>query len=157
MGDWQLGIWALVILALTAVYFGTATPGRSRGVQLAAVLVTAVTAGVAVEATINGRNWPMLGQFALPWWAGTYLVNGVLTFFVYGYDKRAAGGKRWRVNSRTLWWLQLSGGWPGALLGQRFFDHKTSWRREFGFKMITWAMIAANVAFWIWLTNRAAG
>lgn len=53
------------------------------------------------------------------------LLVSVLTFVIYGGDKMAAR-KGWRrVPELTLLVLGLAGGWPGALLGQQLFRHKT--------------------------------
>lgn len=52
------------------------------------------------------------------------LVN-VLTVVVYGGDKMAAR-KAWRrVPEFTLLMFGLVGGWPGAIVGQQLFRHKT--------------------------------
>lgn len=52
------------------------------------------------------------------------LVN-VLTLLVYGGDKLAAA-KAWRrVPEVTLLAFGFVGGWPGAMLGQQLFRHKT--------------------------------
>lgn len=83
-----------------------------------------------------------------------YLVFSLLTYFVYWYDKRAAGAKRRRVPGRTLHLLEFLGGWPGALVAQSHLRHKTSWRNEFGFKLLTWLSVIAHVAFWLWWLGR---
>lgn len=55
---------------------------------------------------------------------GCLLVN-VLTLVIYGLDKMAAR-KAWRrVPESTLLMFGLVGGWPGAILGQQLFRHKT--------------------------------
>jgi len=52
------------------------------------------------------------------------LVN-VLTLTIYGIDKMAAR-KAWRrVPESTLLVFGLMGGWPGAIVGQQLFRHKT--------------------------------
>jgi uncharacterized membrane protein YsdA (DUF1294 family) len=61
-------------------------------------------------------------------WGGLallYLVASAFTFVVYARDKRAAVQGAHRVSERTLHWLALVGGWPGALLAQRLLRHKT--------------------------------
>ena len=52
------------------------------------------------------------------------LIN-LVTFFVYGADKRRARQGKWRVPEKTLFLLPLLGGSVGALLGMRVFHHKT--------------------------------
>jgi len=54
-----------------------------------------------------------------------FLLVSVLTFVIYGGDKMAAR-KSWRRGPElTLRVLGLVGGWPGAVLGQQLFRHKT--------------------------------
>ncbi len=53
--------------------------------------------------------------------AGTSLV----CYLLYYFDKAASLKNRWRTPERTLQLWALAGGWPGALLAQRQFRHKT--------------------------------
>lgn len=54
-----------------------------------------------------------------------FLLASALTLAVYGADKLAAR-KAWRrVPESTLLIFGLVGGWPGAILGQQVFHHKT--------------------------------
>ena len=54
-----------------------------------------------------------------------FLLTSVLTLLIYGGDKMAAG-KAWRrVPEFTLLAFGFVGGWPGAILGQQLFRHKT--------------------------------
>jgi len=53
------------------------------------------------------------------------LLASVLTFVIYGGDKMAARRGWRRVPESTLLVLGLAGGWPGAVLGQQLFRHKT--------------------------------
>ena len=50
----------------------------------------------------------------------------ISTFIAYGVDKRAAQQGQWRVSEKDLHMLEFLGGWIGALMGQRFFRHKTT-------------------------------
>jgi uncharacterized membrane protein YsdA (DUF1294 family) len=71
-------------------------------------------------------------------------VASAAAFAAYGFDKRRAGtaGAR-RIPERTLHLLALAGGWPGALVAQRQFRHKTQKTR---FRMVFWATVALHVA-----------
>lgn len=60
----------------------------------------------------------------MKWILVAYLVMSVLTFIVYGIDKRRAARGRWRVRERHLHLLELLFGWPGAIVGQLVFRHK---------------------------------
>lgn len=53
------------------------------------------------------------------------LLASVLTFVIYGGDKMAARKSWRRVPESTLLVLGLAGGWPGAVVGQQLFRHKT--------------------------------
>lgn len=81
------------------------------------------------------------------YWAVAYLglvaALSLVSFLVYGFDKhRASAGGR-RVPEQTLHLLALLGGWPGALLGQRRFRHKT---RKVPFLIAFWASVMLHVA-----------
>lgn len=71
--------------------------------------------------------------------AGTSLASVV----AYGLDKRRAalGGRR--VPERTLLLLAFLGGWPGSILAQRRFRHKT---RKPKFLIPFWIVTAFHVA-----------
>ena len=76
-------------------------------------------------------------------------VINLLTFIVYGADKRRARRGKWRVPEKTLFLLPLLGGSIGALLGMRVFHHKTKhWYFVWGIPAILLAQIA--VAVWIY-------
>ena len=53
-----------------------------------------------------------------------YVLMSTLAFALYGVDKRRAARGAWRISEATLHTIELLGGWPGALLGQRMFRHK---------------------------------
>ncbi|ECI2563021.1 DUF1294 domain-containing protein [Salmonella enterica] len=54
-----------------------------------------------------------------------FLLVNVLTLVIYGMDKMAAR-KAWRrVPESTLLVFGFVGGWPGAIVGQQLFRHKT--------------------------------
>ena len=73
----------------------------------------------------------------------------LITFFVYGADKRRARipGAR-RVPEKTLFALALLLGSAGALLGMRVFHHKTRhWYFVVGIPLILAAQLALAVYF----------
>lgn len=54
-----------------------------------------------------------------------FLLANALTLVIYGIDKTAAR-KTWRrVPESTLLVFGVVGGWPGAIVGQQLFRHKT--------------------------------
>lgn len=72
-----------------------------------------------------------------------YGVLSVVAFLTYGLDKRLARKDKRRVAESTLLMLGLLCGWPGALLAQRVFRHKTIKR---SFQISFWVMVVVNVA-----------
>ncbi len=76
--------------------------------------------------------------------AGIYSVVSLITFLVYGWDKRLAaehGENVIRVPERTLHILGVFGGWPGSLVAQQWLRHKSKKRR---FIFVLWLTIIAN-------------
>ncbi|MDH5912609.1 DUF1294 domain-containing protein [Vibrio splendidus] len=76
-----------------------------------------------------------------------YLAIGVVTFFVYSKDKRAAINGNWRVPEKTLHILSVAGGWLGALIAQEKLRHKT---QKQPFRAIYWLTVVINVAAFLW-------
>lgn len=85
----------------------------------------------------------------IPAWVPiAYFTASFVTFFVYCSDKESAEAGDRRVAENTLHFLDLLGGWPGALLAQQYFRHKTA---KLGFQIIFWLVALAHVGFWVWL------
>jgi uncharacterized membrane protein YsdA (DUF1294 family) len=76
-----------------------------------------------------------------------YLVIGLVTFFVYAKDKRAAINGNWRVPEKTLHTFSVAGGWLGALIAQEKLRHKT---QKQPFRSIYWLTVVINVAAFAW-------
>lgn len=55
-----------------------------------------------------------------------YSLLSLICFFVYVYDKQMAIRGGWRIRESSLHWLELIGGWPGALIAQMIIGHKNS-------------------------------
>lgn len=64
-------------------------------------------------------------------------VSG-FAFLAYRSDKRRAEARAWRVPEATLHLLSLLGGWPGALLAQRAYRHKTA---KLSFQFVFWGIV----------------
>ena len=79
-----------------------------------------------------------------------YFIVSCCTFIVYAFDKSAAMGNRWRTKEKTLHLLGVMGGWPGALIAQRMFHHKS---KKTEFLATFWLSAAVNTGFLIWLTT----
>jgi uncharacterized membrane protein YsdA (DUF1294 family) len=74
---------------------------------------------------------------------GLVLVMSLVCFVAYGWDKGRAADDAHRVPEQTLHILALLGGWPGALLGQRHFRHKT---KKLSFLIVFWCVVVLHVA-----------
>jgi uncharacterized membrane protein YsdA (DUF1294 family) len=75
-----------------------------------------------------------------------YGIVSVLAFFLYWADKRKARTDRWRTPENVLHAVELAGGWPGALLAQQVFRHKT---RKVSFQVVFWFIVLLHQVFWI--------
>ncbi|WP_400995343.1 DUF1294 domain-containing protein [Agromyces sp. GXQ0307] len=109
-------------------------------------------------------SWSMLAAFAIvvaiavlvgavPWWlAAWYGAASVIAVVAYGIDKAAAKRSAPRVSEQTLHLIDLAGGWPGALVAQQTFRHKTrkrSFRRAFWGSVVVNVLLAAGLVAWL--------
>lgn len=53
------------------------------------------------------------------------IIINIVTFFYFGLDKTRSELSKRRISERMLWFLSAIGGSVGALLGMKFFRHKT--------------------------------
>lgn len=77
-----------------------------------------------------------------------YIIAGLVTFFAYARDKRAAKNGSWRITENTLHTLSLLCGWPAAIIAQQIFRHKT---KKANFRVIFWFTVLVNSAGLLWL------
>ncbi|SDS68303.1 Uncharacterized membrane protein YsdA, DUF1294 family [Halopseudomonas sabulinigri] len=98
---------------------------------------------------------PLLGSLnvltrqAALWPLMAYLLVCIASFLQYAIDKRRAESGRWRTPENTLHITELLGGWPGALIAQQVFRHKT---RKVPFQVVFWLIVLLHQAFWFdWL------
>lgn len=83
------------------------------------------------------------------WVAGFYGVMSAVAFCAYGIDKHQAARGKWRVPEWKLHLIELLGGWPGALAGQRAFRHK---RRKVSFMLMFAGIVLLHAIAWMaWL------
>ena len=93
-----------------------------------------------------------LGEFpALLFWAFSGMSSFV--FILYGLDKWAAKREAQRTPEITLQYLALLGGWPGALLAQQVFRHKS---RKRSFQIIFWITVVLNCGVLWFMRSPAA-
>ena len=72
-------------------------------------------------------------------------VSG-LTYWQYWDAKRRAQDGRWRVSEARLHFLELIGGWPGALIAQHRLRHKSS---KGSYVFVLWSIVALHqIAAW---------
>ena len=89
--------------------------------------------------------------------AALYAVASLLAFGLYRHDKRRAGQGGWRIPENWLHLVELAGGWPGALLAQQVYRHKT---RKVSFQLVFWMIVLLHLAGWVdfvWLGWVKAG
>ncbi|NVZ83400.1 DUF1294 domain-containing protein [Pseudomonas yamanorum] len=95
---------------------------------------------------------PLFGS-ALLWYRGVsliplvaYGVVSVVAFLLYWSDKRKAREDSWRTPENVLHAVELAGGWPGALIAQQVFRHKT---RKVSYQVAFWLIVLLHEVFWI--------
>ena len=76
---------------------------------------------------------------------GIPFALSLFSFFSYRSDKRRAEAGAWRIPESTLHLVDFLGGWPGALIAQQVFRHKT---RKVSFQMVFWLIVALHEVFW---------
>jgi uncharacterized membrane protein YsdA (DUF1294 family) len=81
-----------------------------------------------------------------------YVIASGITFAAYGFDKSAATNKRWRTRESTLHVLSVLGGWPGALIAQQMFRHKS---RKLEFQVFFWLSVAINCGALGWSASES--
>ena len=104
---------------------------------LALVVLCALPIGGSVSLFLSGGSrLPLLA----------YVVASVLAFGLYWYDKQQARAGQWRTPEKVLHGVELLGGWPGALVAQQMFRHKT---RKLSYQVVFWLIVAAHQVVWI--------
>lgn len=107
---------------------------RSKGlVFIGLCLLPVLGAG---QMLVSGQSW-------LP--ALAYPLLSLVSFALYWRDKHQARTQGWRTPEKVLHATELCGGWPGALLAQQVFRHKT---RKWSFQLSFWLIVALHQLFW---------
>ncbi len=86
----------------------------------------------------------LLEQSPLP--TLVYVSASIATFCLYWSDKASAIRGRWRTQESTLHLGELLGGWPGALLAQQVFRHKT---RKPSYQLVFWGIVMLHQLYWL--------
>ena len=116
---------------------GKPRPGSFSRLKLLGFLVVCALPIVGVGALLLNAIWIPLT---------IYLTMSVLAVFLYWRDKRQAQADGWRTPEKILHAVELLGGWPGALIAQQIFRHKT---RKVSFQVVFWLIVLLHEAFWI--------
>lgn len=103
--------------------------------------------GVCALALVAGL-WVM--GVVPPLLLGVYLGMSALSYFMYWSDKSAAQKGRSRTPENRLHIVDFLGGWPGALIAQQQFHHKTV-KQPFGF--VFRLTVLLNLAAGVWLVK----
>jgi uncharacterized membrane protein YsdA (DUF1294 family)/cold shock CspA family protein len=74
----------------------------------------------------------------------------LLSCLMYLLDKSAAQSGAQRIPENTLHFVDLLGGWPGALIAQQRFRHKTV---KASFQFVFWCSVLGNLAIATWLVR----
>ncbi|MDH1928624.1 DUF1294 domain-containing protein [Pseudomonas sp. 22373] len=84
------------------------------------------------------------------WWPlALYPAMSLISLLLYWQDKQQARTQAWRTSEKVLHASELLGGWPGALLAQQLFRHKT---RKVSFQLVCWGIVLVHQVFWAdWL------
>lgn len=98
-------------------------------------LCTLPLGGALQMLRVSGFVWPLCA----------YGLVSLISFFQYWSDKSSAEKGRWRTPENTLHVAELLGGWPGALVAQQLFRHKT---RKVSYQWVFWGIVGLHQFFW---------
>lgn len=111
---------------------------RNLRVKLLALAGLCLLPGLgAAQMAWNGQSWLPLAL---------YPCVSLISLLLYWQDKQQARNQAWRTPEKVLHASELLGGWPGALLAQQLFRHKT---RKLSFQLTFWAIVALHQLFWL--------
>lgn len=124
-----------------------ATRGPAPGVVQNLGLKTLLFAGLCLLPLLGSLQLWLSQGFIWPLCA--YLLVSLISFCLYAHDKQSAEKGRWRTPESTLHGAELLGGWPGALLAQQLYRHKT---RKLAYQLPFWLIVLLHQALWAdWL------
>lgn len=104
------------------------------------ILLCLLPLGGAVKAGV-------VGQFWLP--ALVYGLMSLVCAGLYWHDKRQAQVQGQRIAEKLLHLAELLGGWPGALVAQQLWRHKT---RKLSYQLVFWLIVLVHQVVWLdWL------
>lgn len=104
---------------------------------LAFVALCLLPLGGALKTGLAGGNWV---------WALLYIVASLVCAGVYWHDKRQAQAGGQRIPEKLLHLSELLGGWPGALVAQQLWRHKT---RKLSYQLVFWLIVLLHQVVWL--------
>jgi uncharacterized membrane protein YsdA (DUF1294 family)/cold shock CspA family protein len=130
--------------AASVVYSGEKSRPAKRAQSKKGLFVAAIASLVFLLVVIG---LGVLGR--VPWILGwLYLGASIAAFFMYWLDKSAALNGHWRTKESSLLFWGLIGGWPGALIAQRLFRHKSA---KVEFQISFWVTVLVNIGALGWV------
>jgi uncharacterized membrane protein YsdA (DUF1294 family)/cold shock CspA family protein len=111
----------------------SSTPQESPTPYASYIFCTLFFLGIVMLAAVGRLSW---------WLPLPYIVMSLFTFCLYAFDKSAAMNRRRRTPENTLQGLALLGGWPGALVAQRMFHHKS---KKASFQALFWFIVVIHL------------
>ncbi|TWI57378.1 uncharacterized membrane protein YsdA (DUF1294 family) [Pseudomonas duriflava] len=75
-----------------------------------------------------------------------YFSVSLVAFLFYWHDKQSAQKEQRRIPENTLHLIELAGGWPGGLIAQQVFRHKT---RKVSYQAVFWIIVLMHQVFWL--------
>lgn len=70
-----------------------------------------------------------------------FIIINILSFILYGFDKRLAIKRKDRVEEKLLFFVSFLGGGLGSLIGMKIFRHKTN-------KVLFWIINSISIFVW---------
>lgn len=113
--------------------------GRQRGAaSVGRVFVDVLSVGTLVTVLALGLVAWEMPAWVIALYGGLSLASALL----YWSDKRNAATGGWRTPESTLHLVAFAGGWPGAIVAQNIWRHKTV---KPGFRAVFWSIVALNL------------
>lgn len=115
-------------------------PAATLSNPLAKLVLFALLCSLPLFGSLRGladqhQLWPLV----------IYSLASLLCFALYWRDKSSARSGGQRIPENTLHLVELAGGWPGALVAQQAFRHKT---RKGSYQLAFWFIVALHQLFW---------
>lgn len=90
---------------------------------------------------------PVIGAVQVGWaLLLMYLIASLVCVALYRHDKRRAARQGQRTPEKWLHGVECMGGWPGALVAQQVYRHKT---RKLSYQMVFWLIVLVHQVFWV--------